>query len=108
MYDPGQRPKAGREPFGFAQVRRWATREYSSAAKAGGFFERLNRSGKPLRHPKAPCSSLEILIFLENWGRAERSQLFERPQGTAPLKHNPLEWAIRRTSLSRTVERERP
>jgi len=70
--------KAGGLSVQFCLARAGAGRG-TSAAKAGGLLERLNRSGKPLRHPKALSSSLQNLVFGENWGRenwgqAERSR----------------------------------
>src|SRR5690348_18463750 len=88
--------KQGANPSASLRAGSGPSTQGTSAARAGRVLERLNRSGKPLRHPKALCSSLEILIFRENRGRAERSQLFERSQGTAPLKNNTLEWTTRR------------
>ena len=38
-------------------------RRGTSAAKADGFFEHLNRSGKQLRHPKALSSNLSGVPF---------------------------------------------
>jgi hypothetical protein len=45
---------------------RAGARPGTPAAKAGGFFERLNRSGKPLRHPKSATLKLVTVVFLEN------------------------------------------
>jgi REP element-mobilizing transposase RayT/catechol 2,3-dioxygenase-like lactoylglutathione lyase family enzyme len=57
--------------------------EGTSAAKAGGFHDRLNRSGKPLRHPKA-LSSLR-----ESWGWVSFAFVSTRkrlPQFSVPAK----------------------
>ena len=51
----------------------------TAAAKAGGFHERFNRSGKPLRHPKALSSTFSEHGFFG----VER-----RLMGTATLKTN--------------------
>jgi hypothetical protein len=45
----------------------------TSAAKAGGFQGRLNRSGKPLRHPKTLSSATRHIRSLrERGGRGFR------------------------------------
>jgi hypothetical protein len=49
----------------------------TSAAKAGEFYEGPNRSGKPLRHPKAVCSAPQKRNRnLEDSGQTERSRFF--------------------------------